>query len=85
MKRWMVLIAPVALVGCAGERVTDLGEGRHHLAIRSEYGETEDRAHALELADKFCRKSGQRAAVERFDEKGSYVVSPSVGVVFTCK
>lgn len=85
MKYWVALSALLGVWACAGERVTELGGGRYHLAIRSEYGEAADRAHAGEVADNYCRKSGHRAVVESFDDKGSYVVSPSTGVVFTCQ
>jgi hypothetical protein len=84
--KYVVLLSALLLVSaCAGERVTELGGGRYHLAIRSEYGEAQDRAHAAQLADNYCRKSGHRAVVESFDDKGSYVVSPSIGIVFTCQ
>jgi len=85
VKYWVALTALLGVSACAGERVTELGGGRYHLAIRSEYGEAEDRAHAAELADNYCSKSGHRAVVEGFDQKGSYVVSPSTGIVFTCQ
>ena len=85
MKYWVVFSALLGLVACAGERVTELGGGRYHLAIRSEYGQAADRAHVTELADDYCRKSGRRAVVESFDDQGSFVVSPSTGIVFTCQ
>jgi hypothetical protein len=85
VKYWLALTVLLGVVACAGERVTELGAGRYHLAIRSGYGEAQDRAHAAELADNYCRKSGHRAVVEGFDDKGSYVLSPSTGVVFTCQ
>jgi hypothetical protein len=85
VKYGVVLTALFWVWACAGERITELGGGRYHLAIRSEYGEAADRAHATELADNYCRKSGHRAIVESFDDKGSYVVSPSTGIVFTCQ
>ena len=44
MKYWTVLGALLGIAACAGERITELGGGRYHLAIRSEYGEAEDRA-----------------------------------------
>jgi hypothetical protein len=85
VKYWVVLSALLGVAACAGERVTDLGGGKHHLAIRSEYGQAEDRAHASELADNYCRKSGHRAVIESFDDQGSFAVSPSTGVVFSCQ
>jgi hypothetical protein len=80
-----MFLALLALAGCAGPRVTDLGGGKHHLAIRSEYGEAADRTHAAQLAEDYCRKAGQSAVIDHFDEQGSFVASPSTGVVFTCK
>jgi len=85
VKYWVVLTALLGVVACAGERVTELGGGRYHLAIRSEYGQAADRAHAAELADNYCHKSGHSAVVESFDDQGSFVVSPSTGIVFTCQ
>ena len=82
-----LLLLPV-LVGCMAPSVSDMGEGRHHLAVRAEHGESGldvDRANASDLADKFCRKSGQRAKIERFDQQGPFAASPAVGVVFTCE
>ena len=86
MKHRIVLLGLLTLCGCqsAGVRVTDLGSGRHHLAIRSQYGEATDRANAAKDADDYCKKSGQRAVIESFDDQGAFVVSPSTGVTFTC-
>jgi hypothetical protein len=87
MKHLIVVAGAVLVCGCtdAGVRVTDLEGGKHHLAIRSQSDEATDRANAIQLADNYCRKSSQRAVIEGFDNKGSFVASPSTGVVFTCK
>jgi hypothetical protein len=81
------LLALAVLAGCqgAGVRVTDLGDGRYHLAIRSAYGLEKDRENAAAQAVDYCRKSGRTAVIDHFDDQGSFVVSPSTGVVFTCK
>lgn len=86
MKHLIGIVALAALCGCAsaGVRITDLEGGKHHLAIRSQGAEDTDRANAIQSADHYCRKSGQRAVIESFDDKG-FTASPSTGVVFTCK
>jgi hypothetical protein len=87
LKHSIVVAGVLALCACAGVgvRVTDLEGGKHHLAIRSQGAEEADRANAIQLADDYCRKSGQRAVIEGFDDKGSFAASPSTGVVFSCK
>ena len=86
-KREVALLALAVLAGCegAGVRVTDLGAGRYHLAIRSAYGEAKDRENAAAQAVDYCRKSGKTAVIDHFDDQGSFVLSPSTGVVFSCQ
>jgi len=87
MKYLSPIIGSLMLCACAdaGVRITDLEGGKHHLAIRSQADEATDRTNAIQLADNYCRKSGQRAVIEGFDDKSSFVVSPATGVVFTCR
>ena len=87
MGRWFLLLLSVVVTACASAPVSDLGGGRYHLAVRQEHGPEGldlDRENARHLADQYCRKSGQRAKIEGFDQQGPFVVSPSVGVVFSC-
>jgi len=82
------LLLLAVLAGCMAPPVTDVEGGRHHLAVRAEHGAEGldlDRANAASLADKYCRKSGQRAKIEGFDQQGPFVASPAVGVVFSCQ
>lgn len=68
--------------------VSDMGNGKYHLAARAEHGAEGldmDRAKGSHLAEKYCRKTGQSAKIESFDQNGPFAVSPSVGVVFTCQ
>jgi len=85
--RRVALVALAILCGCqgAGVTVTDLGGGQYHLAIRSAYGLEQDRENAAAQAVEYCRKSGKTAKIERFDDQGSFAVSPSTGVVFSCQ
>ena len=88
MRRWGPLLLLPVLAGCMAPPVSDMGDGRHHLAVRAEHGQSGldvDRANAGDLADKYCRKSGQRAKIERFDQQGPFAASPAVGVVFSCE
>jgi hypothetical protein len=87
VKHWVAFLALALVAGCesAGVRVTDLGGGQYHLAIRSAYGIEKDRENAAAQAVDYCRKSGKTANIERFDDQGSFVVSPSTGVVFSCQ
>lgn len=87
MRHAVALFTIAVLAGCAGAgvRVTDLGGGRYHLAIRSAYGIVKDRENAAAQAVDYCHKSGKTAVIEHFDDQGSFVVSPSTGVVFSCQ
>jgi len=88
VRRWGPLFLLPVLAGCMAPSVSDMGEGKHHLAVRAEHGESGldvDRTNAIHLADQYCRKSGQRAKIERFDQQGPFAASPAVGVVFTCE
>src|SRR5215469_9230598 len=61
--RWVSLLLLAVLAACVSTSVSDLGDGRHHLAIRAQHSEDSydlDRADAAQQADKYCRKSGQR-------------------------
>jgi hypothetical protein len=87
MEKWAPLLSIAALAACTTPPVSDMGGGKYHLAVRAEHGAEAldlDRANASQLADKYCRKTGQRAKVDGFDQNGPFAVSPSVGVVFTC-
>jgi hypothetical protein len=88
LRPWGPLFLLPVFAGCLAPPVSDLGEGRHHLAVRAEHGESGldvDRVHAGQLADEYCRKSGQRAKIERYDAQGPFAASPAVGVVFSCE
>jgi hypothetical protein len=87
MKKWLSLLLVPVLAACATPAVNALGGGRYHLAVREEHGPEGldlDRANAGHLADQYCRKSGQRAKIEGFDQQGPFAASPAVGVVFSC-
>jgi hypothetical protein len=86
--RWISPTLLAALAGCTGAPISDLGGGRHHLAVRAQHGAEGldlDRANALHLAEDYCRKSGQRAKIEGFDQEGPFKASNAVGVVFRCE
>jgi hypothetical protein len=87
VKHSAAFVALALLAACAGAgvRVTDLGGGQYHLAIRSANGIAKDREDAAAQAVDYCRKSGKTANIERFDDQGSFVLSPSTGVVFSCQ
>lgn len=88
MKTGVLLLLIAVLAACTSPPVRDLGDGRYHLSVRAEHGAEGldvDRANASHLADQHCRKSGQRAKIERFDQEGPFVLSPAVGVVFGCQ
>jgi hypothetical protein len=88
MEKWAPLLSIAVLAGCATPPVSDMGDGKYHLAVRAEHGAEGldiDRANASHLADKYCHETGQRAKIESFDQNGPFAVSPSVGVVFTCQ
>jgi hypothetical protein len=87
VKHPVAFLALALLSGCqgAGVRVTDLGGGQYHLAIRSAYGPEKDRENAAAQAVEYCSKSGKTAKIDHFDDQGSFVVSPSTGVVFSCQ
>jgi len=78
------MILLLSLAGCVSPPVSDLGGGRYHLAVRAEYGPSQDRSNAVHEADRYCRKSGKSAVSESFDDQGPFLASPAVGVVFTC-
>jgi len=86
--RWISLTLVTALAACAAPPISDLGGGKHHLAVRAEHGHEGldlDRANALHLADNYCRKLGQRAKIEGFDQEAPFKASNAVGVVFSCE
>ena len=87
-KTWVLPLLGAVVTACATSRVSDLGDGRYHLSVRAEHGAEGldvDRANVSHLADQHCRKSGQRAKIERFDQEGPFMASPAVGVVFSCE
>ena len=76
----------LALAACGGERVKDLGDGRHSVTVCSEANLTNPQVKASQVADRFCRKSGEAAVVEKMDD----VTCPSAAaaataVVFACR
>jgi hypothetical protein len=76
----------LVLAGCGGERVKDLGGGRHSVTVCSEANLTNPQVKASQVADKFCLKSGESAVVEKLDE----VTCPTAAaaattVVFACR
>jgi len=86
--RCSMTLVLVGAAGCTAPPVSDLDGGRYHLAVRAEHGQEGldlDRANAAQLADKYCRKSGQRAKIEGYDQEGPFVASPAVGVIFKCE
>ena len=86
--RWVSLLLLAVLAACVSTSVSDLSDGRHHLAIRAQHSEDSydlDRADAAQQADKYCRKSGQRVKIDRFDDQGPWIASRAVGVVFSCQ
>jgi hypothetical protein len=76
----------LVLAGCAGDRVKDLGGGTHSLTVCSDAGLTNPQVQASQAADRFCRKTGETAAVVKLDE----VTCPTAAtvattVVFACR
>jgi len=74
------------LSACASQAVEDAGAGRHSLTASSTHGVLAARDRAEQLANRYCAKSGQRAAVESYEDKtlGGAVGDPTSSVVFTC-
>ncbi|HTL20849.1 MAG TPA: hypothetical protein VL220_09045 [Steroidobacteraceae bacterium] len=81
-----VSLCLLLLSACAGQAVEDAGVGRHSLTASSSHGVLAARDRAEQLANRYCAKSGQRAAVESYEDKtlGGAVGDPTSSVVFTC-
>jgi len=76
----------LALAGCAGDRVKDLGGGRHSVTVCSEADLTNPQVKAAQAADKFCRKSSQTAVVEKLDDVTCpTAAAAAITVVFACR
>jgi hypothetical protein len=58
----------LALGSCGGDPVKDLGGGKHSVTVCSDADLTNPQVKATQAADKFCRKSGEAAVVEKLDE-----------------
>jgi hypothetical protein len=84
--RLALSIAIVAVCGCAHNSVSDLGNGRHSVVDSSARGATYARAGALEAANAYCARYGQKAVVERFDDdRVPDALEASSSVVFRCR
>jgi hypothetical protein len=59
------------LAGCAHtSHVQDLGDGKHAVTASANWGGyTGSREETISLANDFCGKSGQTAAIESFEDK----------------
>lgn len=83
MRYWIVLLT---LAGCASDHVKDLGGGQHSITVCSDADLTNPQVKAAHAADKFCRKSGEAAVVDRLDDgscaKGA---TAATTVVFACR
>jgi hypothetical protein len=76
----------LVLAGCGGDRVKDLGGGRHSVTACSEADLTNPQVKASQAADRFCRKSGQSAVVEKLDEVNCpTAAAAATTVVFACR
>jgi hypothetical protein len=82
------LAATLLLAGCEHQRpVQDMGSGQHSLtATSSSGGYYGSREEAVEQANDYCAKSGQRAVTAGFYDKAE--IGPhgehTTSVIFTC-
>jgi len=85
--RILTLTAALLLTACTHLHVQDAGNGAHLVTgSAASGGYTGSREEAIEQANAYCDKSGQRAVIESFDDK------PGVGpkgehtssLLFTC-
>ena len=66
-----ILVSLLLLAGCAHtSHVQDLGNGMHSVTASANLGGyTGSREETISLANDFCGKSGQTAAIESFEDK----------------
>jgi hypothetical protein len=66
-----ILVGLLLLAGCAHtSHVQDLGNGMHAVTASANWGGyTGSREETIPLANDFCGKSGQTAAIESFEDK----------------
>jgi hypothetical protein len=84
MKYWLPLLLFVG--GCAGERVTNLGNGMHSVAACSEDHISNSQLVATRAADKYCEKTGTEAVVDTFaDQDCPKSEMTTTRVVFACR
>jgi hypothetical protein len=84
--RFIGVGALLVLAACGGDRVKDLGGGRHSVTVCSEANLTNPQVTASRAADRFCGKSGQTPVVERLDEVNCPTApAAATTVVFACR
>jgi hypothetical protein len=88
--RWIAVIGAelvvLALAGCAGDQIKELGGGRHSVSACSDSGLTNPQVKAVQAADKYCGKFGQMAVVQKFDaDSCAKAATTAVTAEFTCR
>ena len=81
-----VILCLLLLSACAGQPVTEAGAGHYSVTATSAHGVVAARERAVKLANKYCRRSGQQAVVDSFDDVrlGGVIGDPTSSVVFRC-
>jgi hypothetical protein len=78
--------ALAALTACASEAVTDIGGGSYTVTGSSARGVAVAREEAVELANEYCGKTGQKAVVQTFsDMPPQPLVKPTSSITFRCE
>ena len=68
--RVATLAASLLLASCAHHDVQDAGNGMHSVTDSASWGGyTGSHEENIEQANSFCRKSGQQAVIESFEDK----------------
>ena len=83
---YRLLVLLLALTGCAGEHVKNLGAGMHSVSACSDDRITNSQVVATRAANRYCEKSGQEAVVTNFDnETCPESEASTTRVVFACR
>lgn len=83
----VLVLAAVALPGCAPESVQNLRNGQHSLtATAPSGGHSGSREEAIERANAYCARSGQQAVIDGFYDKPQLGAhgEHSSSLIFSC-